>query len=115
MQIQVNAGHHIEAREALVARVSADLSRALARISDHITRIEVHLSDENGEKNGQHDHRCTLEDRLERRQPVAVTHHAATLDLSVSGATSKLLRVIDSQFGRLEDRRRADDTRPAEI
>jgi hypothetical protein len=107
MQIQVNAGHHIEAHQALVARVSAAVASALDRISGHITRIEVHLSDENGDKSGQKDHRCTLEARLEGRQPVAVTHHAATVDQSVDGAAGKLLRLIDSQLGRVAREQRA--------
>ena len=55
----------------------------MSRISDHITRVEVHLSDENGDKDGQNDMRCMMEARLEGRQPIAVTHQAATLDEAV--------------------------------
>jgi hypothetical protein len=58
---------------------------ALSRVSDHIMRVEVHLSDENSVKDSQDDMRCMMETRLESRQPVAVTHQAATLDEAVEG------------------------------
>jgi ribosome-associated translation inhibitor RaiA len=77
---------------------------ALNRFSDHITRVEVHLSDENSEKKGgEHDMRCVMEARLEGRQPIAVTHQAATVDEAVDGAADKLTRLIESTLGRLRD------------
>jgi ribosome-associated translation inhibitor RaiA len=99
MQIQINTDHNIEGREALADQVSGLVERALNRVSDHITRVEVHLSDENSDKSGQNDKRCMLEARLEGRQPVAVTHHAATLDEAVDGAADKLARMIESTLG----------------
>jgi len=50
MQVQINTDHNIEGREALAAYVSGVVEAALSRISDHITRVEVHLSDENSDK-----------------------------------------------------------------
>jgi ribosome-associated translation inhibitor RaiA len=67
--------------------------------------VEVHLSDENGAKSGQQDQRCMLEARLEGRQPVSVTDHAATLEQAVDGAAHKLARLLDSRLGRLHDHR----------
>ena len=57
MKIQLNTDVHIEGTEALAAQVSASVEQALERFSEHITRVEVHLSDENGGKSGQHDQR----------------------------------------------------------
>jgi ribosome-associated translation inhibitor RaiA len=74
--------------------------------SDRITRVEVHLSDQNGDKSGQDDKRCMLEARLEGRQPTVVTHHAASLDEAVDGAADKLKRFLESTLERLEDARR---------
>ena len=101
MRIQINTDHNIEGREALAAQVSGTIETALSRFSDHITRVEVHLSDENGAKNGLNDKRCMLEARLEGRQPIAVTDEAATLDQAVSGAADKLARLLESTLGRL--------------
>ena len=105
MKIQVNTDAHIEGHERLAAHVSATLEHALKRFSDHVTRVEVHLSDENGEKAGPQDQRCMLEVRLEGRQPVAVTEHANTQEQAVNGATQKMLRLLDSTLGRLNDHR----------
>ena len=110
MQTQLNTDHNVEGHKALAAQVSGAVERALRRFSDHITRVEVHLSDENGDKSGEHDKRCLLEARLEGRQPVAVTHQAATLDQAVDGATKKFMRLIETTLGRLRDQKhRATD------
>ncbi|MEO8052140.1 MAG: HPF/RaiA family ribosome-associated protein [Acidobacteriota bacterium] len=106
MQIQINTDHNIEGREALADQVRGVVENALSRVSDHITRVEVHLSDENGNKSGQSDQRCMIEARLEGRQPLAVTHQDATLDEAVSGASTKLARAIESTLGRLRDQNR---------
>lgn len=105
MKIQLNTDANIDGNEALAMQVSAKLEQALARFSEHITRVEVHLGDENGTKAGQQDQRCVLEARLEGRQPVAVTHHANTLDQALQGAAQKLARVLDGTLGRLQDHR----------
>ncbi len=104
MQIQVNTDRNIEGHEALTAQVSRVVESTLSRISDHITRVEVHLSDENSDKkSGDNNMRCLMEARLQGRQPVAVTHQAATLDQAVDGAADKLIRLIESTLGRLHD------------
>ena len=105
MKIQLNTDVHIEGTEALAAKVSATIKQALAHFSEHVTRVEVHLSDENGGKSGPQDQRCMLEARLEGRQPVAVTEQAATLDQAVNGAAQKLARLLDKTLGRLNEHR----------
>jgi len=103
MQIQVNTDHNIEGREKLTAHVASVVESALSRFKDRITRVEVHLSDQNGDKSGLGDKRCMMEARLEGRQPTAVTHDAATLDQAVDGAADRIERLIESTLGRLQD------------
>jgi ribosome-associated translation inhibitor RaiA len=106
VQIKINTDRNIEGHEGLVARVSGVVESALSRISDHITRVEVHVSDENSNKKGGNDTmRCVMEARLEGRRPIAVTHQAATLDQAVDGAADKLTGLIESTLGRLRDQR----------
>jgi ribosome-associated translation inhibitor RaiA len=100
MQVQVNTDHNIEGHESLNTDVSAEVENALRRFSEHITRVEVHLSDENGDKRGQDDKCCMMEARLEGRPPIAVTHHAQTMDQAVNGAAGKLHRMIESTLQR---------------
>ena len=103
MQIQINTDHNIQSSEALEAWAKGVVESALVRARDHITRVEIHLSDENSHKSGQNDKRCMMEARLEGRHPIAVTEHAASIDLAVNGAAGKLARMIESVDGRAAD------------
>ena len=76
MQVQLNTDSHVQGAESLAAWVETELKDKLARFRDQITRIEVHLSDINGERVGGDEKRCLLEARLTGRQPVAVSHNA---------------------------------------
>jgi ribosome-associated translation inhibitor RaiA len=117
MQIQINTDHNIEGHEALAAQVRGIVESVLSRISHHITRVEVHLSDESSHKSSQNDKRCMMEARLEGRQPIAVTHQAETLDRAVDGAADKLARLIESTLGRQRDQEsgRTDPPLPGSI
>ena len=48
MQIYVRTDNNIDGSGKLTAYVEREVAAALSRFSDHITRIEVHLSDESG-------------------------------------------------------------------
>ncbi len=120
MQIQINTDHNIEGHEALADHVSSVVESALSQLSEHITRVEVHLSDENGttkdHKNGLNDKRCMMEARLESYHPLAVTAHANTVHQAVDGAADKLARLVESTLGRLHDHKHHRDalTQPEE-
>lgn len=112
MLIQFSADHHLEDREALASEVNGVVEHALSRFSAHITRVEVHLSDENSQKGGQNDKRCMIEARLEGHQPVAVTHHAASLDHALVGAADKLAKLIAHTRSRLHEHGRHRQDQP---
>ncbi|ALQ51549.1 HPF/RaiA family ribosome-associated protein [Nitrosomonas ureae] len=103
MQIQVNTDRNVEGHEEFSAQVKAKIEDVLNRFNKHVTRVEVHISDENSDKGGMNDKRCLMEARLEGRQPVAVTHQAANLNLAIQGAVDKLKNVIESTLGRLDN------------
>ena len=105
MQIQVNTDHTIEGHEELADQIRGVVETALSRMSDHITRVEVHLTDESGPKSRDNNKRCMMEARLEGRQPIAVTDEAATVDVAVNGAADKLARLIEHTLGKLHDER----------
>jgi hypothetical protein len=105
MQIQVHTDSNIEGREKLMVHVQGVVESTLSRFRERVTRVGVHLGDENGHKAGQDDKRCMMECRIEGHQPMAVTHHAANLDQAINGAADKLVRVIESTLGRLHDHR----------
>jgi ribosome-associated translation inhibitor RaiA len=103
MLIQINTDNHIEGREQLAAEVEAVVQSTLSRFSEQITRVEVHLGDENSHKNGADDQRCMMEARLEGRPPTAVTHQAETMKQAVDGAARKLKAALDTAIGRLRN------------
>jgi ribosome-associated translation inhibitor RaiA len=105
MEIQVNTDHNTDGRETVATYVREVVADAVSHFSDHITRVEVHLGDENGAKSGKDDKRCMMEARVERRHPIAVTHHAATLDEAIDGAASKLKRSLEHDLERLHAHR----------
>ncbi|HXH75598.1 MAG TPA: HPF/RaiA family ribosome-associated protein [Bacteriovoracaceae bacterium] len=104
MNIQVNTDHNIEGSEELNEYISGILSEAFSRYDGAITRIEVHLSDENGGKTGENDKRCLLEARVSHHQPIVVTHHASSVHEAVQAAADKLLRSLDTMVGKSIDR-----------
>lgn len=53
MQIQINTGRNIDGNEALAAYARGETEHTLSRFNDHVTRVEVHLSDENSDKKRQ--------------------------------------------------------------
>lgn len=106
MQIQVNTDAHIDGGAEQTERVRATMESALTRFAEQITRVEVHLSDENSHKGGDDDVRCMIEARVEGRSPTAVTHEAGSVEEAVNGAADKLTRVLDSTFNRLRDQQR---------
>lgn len=114
MQIQINTDHTIDGREALSAHIRSVVENALAHHASHVTRVEVHVADENGAKTVGDDKRCMMEARLEGRPPSAVTHQAGTVHDAVNGAADKLAHLIEHTLGRLQHERshRTDPVRP---
>jgi ribosome-associated translation inhibitor RaiA len=107
MIIQVHTDNHIQGSEELTRQVEASVESVLGRFGDRITRVEVHLSDENSSQKTHGDAmRCRMEARPASRQPVAVTADAATLDQAIDDAVEKLEKLLDSTFGRLDNPRR---------
>ena len=105
MQININTDKTIERSQGLDEHVNAVVSAAVQRFADHITRVEVHLSDENKEKSADGGNRCLLEARVTGYQPIAVSDHSVHLHQAISGAADKLKRAIDSALGRLHDKK----------
>ncbi|HEY8047816.1 MAG TPA: HPF/RaiA family ribosome-associated protein [Ramlibacter sp.] len=108
MQVQVNCGDGLQAKETLERWADEFLNDALARFRGELTRVEVQLSDGAHGKHGGQDMRCTLEARLAAHQPVAVTHFAETMDDAVRGAAQKLAHALEHTFGKLDRHRHRD-------
>lgn len=104
MQVHVSTDRNIEGDQAAIGYITGLVNAALSRVSDRITRVEIHLSDENSDQRGGTDVRCLIEARMQRRRPVAVTHQAATVDQAVNGAAGKVARLIEGRIDRARNR-----------
>ncbi|MFT4729116.1 MAG: hypothetical protein ACI9UN_003632 [Granulosicoccus sp.] len=112
MQIQIRTDNNIHVHDHRATELEAIVIKALRHCSNHITRVEIHLSDINGGKPGKRDKSCMMEARLEHRQPVAVTDLSDTVGGSVTGASVKLARLVKSTLGRAADNRPAAPAEP---
>lgn len=84
--------------------MTAEVEAGLSRFAGQITRVEVHLGDAAAtERPGNPDKNCMIEARPTGRQPLAVSHQAATLEEAWRGATRKLRNALDTRFGRQSD------------
>lgn len=101
MQIQVNHDNRVRLAEDTAERLSRTVEDYLSKFADRITRVEMHLSDLNGGKGGS-DKRCVLEARMSNLQPIAVTHHAQSVQLAIDGALQKLDHAIGHAIGKRE-------------
>lgn len=100
MNIHVNTDNHIDGSAELITHVKSVVTDTLDRYSDRISRVEVHLNDENAHKNVGNDIRCMMEARLEGYPPVAVTERASNIHQAIDGAAEKLLAKLGSDIER---------------
>jgi hypothetical protein len=103
MQIQLNTDSHVHGHESLAQWAERELRAKLLRFADHITRVEIHLSDVNAARVSEQDKRCKLEVRLAGRAPMAVSHDAGRVADALNGAADKLLRALETALGRQRD------------
>jgi len=110
MLIQIGTDRTMYGGEPLIRRFEAELAARLSRFSDHITRLEVHFSEDIAAADGL-DRRCLIEARPEGRRPVAVSHHAASAAEACRGAAHKLESVLESAYGRAGHHKGGDSIR----
>ena len=111
MQVQVNTDDHIHGGESLAQWITDESKSRLNRFQDHITRLEVFLTDLDAGKSGANDTRCRIEARGTGRQPVPVTDEADKMANAFIGAVDKLARAVDADLGRVKDRNGRDTIR----
>lgn len=105
MQIQINSDSSIEGDIVMTQQLESIVRDSLRRFSEHVTRVRVHVSDENSDtKSGSNDKRCMVEVRLVGHQPTVTIDQAPTLEQAVQGAAEKMKRSLETTVGRLGNR-----------
>jgi hypothetical protein len=96
MLVVAKADQFTQTSADLNVRMCVEVERALGHRREHITRVEIRVIDELIETDaGDHQMCCSIEAKLEHRPPVAVMHRAWSRSDAVSGATSRLIRMVD--------------------
>lgn len=113
MQIQFNSDSSVMGTENVAERIEAMLHSKLARFEDRLTRVEVHVSDENGRKGGGDDKTCTIEARPRGGKPIGVTEHAAKVDDAARKAANTMAQRLERVLGKTE--RHKHDPRPDKV
>lgn len=103
MQVQVNS-NHIEGSAQLQEWVGSTVVEQLERFEELLTRVEIHVSDENAQKGGAQDKRCQIEFRPKGHQSMSVSHKAESLHLAVEGAATKARHALEHLTGKLDTR-----------
>ncbi len=100
MQIQVHTDGNIDGGAELDEFVRSEVESRLARFSDDVTRVEVHLGDESAGRSTADDKRCMVEARPAWRSPLSVTCHSSTIDDALSQALGKIVTVLGKEGDR---------------
>jgi len=111
MKVLVHTDRNIHTDESQERRIQDDLAAALARFSESLTRVEVHLSDESAWRSTGDDIHCRLEARPTHQEPVTVSHQASTQEEALVGATDKMETLLTHKFDRLTEKDRRDTIR----
>jgi hypothetical protein len=100
MLVQINTDNRLEGTTATAAAIEDRVRERLARFADRLTRVEVHIRDVDGDRNGGQGIEATLEARPAGGQPIAVTDQAASVDGAVAGVVRKSVDILDRAFGK---------------
>ena len=103
MTIQFNTDKNVKGTEDFTSPLITLIEDELKRFNSQITRIEVHLSDEDGDKDGRKAKRCLLEARLSGMNPIAVSSQSDTEEQAVSESLNKLKSSLKTILGRLSN------------
>ncbi|MEO1967105.1 MAG: HPF/RaiA family ribosome-associated protein [Sphingomonadaceae bacterium] len=110
MQVQFNSDSSVMGTENVAERIEAAVRTKLARFEERLTRLEIHVRDENGPKHGADDKACMIEARPRGGRPIGVTEHAAKVDDAARKAANTLAQRLERVLGK--ESRHSHDQRP---
>lgn len=105
MLVRVITDNHIHGGQELQDEVEDSVQEALRRYGTQITRVEIHLADENSKKNGGNDKKCVAEAHVAGLQAVTATANGDNINQAVHGALDKLVSQLEHKLGRLSERK----------
>ena len=113
MQFQFNSDSSVMGTENVAERIEAAVRQKLARFEERLTRVEVHVSDENAAKGGADDKTCMIEARPRGGKPIGVTEHASKVDDAARKAANTMAQRLERHFGKGDKHKH--DARPDKV
>jgi ribosome-associated translation inhibitor RaiA len=113
MQVQFNSDSSVMGTENVAERIEAAVRDKLARFEARLTRVEIHVRDENGAKGGADDKACTIEARPRGGAPIGVTEHSDDVDTAARKAAGTLVQRLERHFGK--EARQRHEPRPDKV
>ncbi len=105
MIVQINTGNTIEGSAAMPDGLEALVRERLSRFEGKLTRVEIHVTDENAGREGGDDKQCVIEARPTGLEPVKVTDNAGSVHQATVGALGKMITSLDRTYGKLTSRK----------
>lgn len=105
MIVQVSTGNTIEGSAAMAEGLEVLIRERLSRFGDRLTRVELHLTDENAGREGGHDKQCMIEARPAGLDPVKVTDNAGSVHQAAIGALGKMNTALERTYARRTSRK----------
>ncbi|RGP42240.1 hypothetical protein BPTFM16_02552 [Altererythrobacter insulae] len=102
MQFQFNSDSSVMGTENVAERIENAVRTKLGRFEDRLTRVEVHVSDENARKGGSDDKTCLIEARPRGGKPIGVTEHAGDVDTAARKAAGTMAQRLERVLGKSE-------------
>lgn len=103
MQIHINTDKNIEGNNRLLNFFTSEVEKDLERFGSIINRVEVFFGDENSEKEGKDDKRCVIEVRIAKKEPIAVSDYADTLEKAFYGALKKMKKKLQTTYEKIKE------------
>ena len=113
MQVQVHAGDNVQGGESLAQWAQDEVQNKLSRFREHVTRVEVYLTDVDALRNGGKGKRCVMETRAAGRQPLAVNAEAEKIAEAFNAALDKLHRALETDIAKMRDKGNRETIRAA--
>jgi len=95
----------LERTEAIDTHAREAAEKQLGRLSSRLTRLEIHIADENAKKSGPDDKRVLIEARPKGGDPQVVESHGSDLYKTIDDAAAKMHRLLERHFDKHDERR----------
>ena len=106
MQVIINSDNQIDLDSDSIQDLESTIADSLERFGKWVTRVEVHLTDENSaNKGGTDDIRCLMEARPANQQPVSIEVRASTVDHAIAEGT----KTMERRLGTMADKARTQN------